>query len=370
MLDVKGHEQPPQGARTYKHPGARRALIRPAGAGLRGLDRLRRPRQRRGQPDRRRAVRLPARVGVVVANIMAVLIQYQSRPSSASSPARACPEMLGERHRQPLGPPRLLAAGRARGRRPPTSPRSSAARSRSTCCSACPSLWGGLIVGAVSMRPARGAGPGEAAALRIHHHVPARHHHHRIHSSALFISPPDPRAALAGLVPGFQGPDTVLLAAQHARRRPIMPHAIYVHSALSRDRHRPERTRACPAVRRRPPGPGHPLRRRGRAGHRRSRERRHAAPGRLPRSAAKQGTDTIEGAHAAISANLGPVVGVRFAVRTPRVRAGVHLGGLLCRRHHHAGTAQDPDPGHGPPGGHPDSGSGAAGAWVSTLLGR
>ena len=57
--------------------------------------------------------------------------------------------------------------------------------------------------------------------------------------AGLFISPPDPAGVLAGLIPGFQGPDTVLLAASMLGAT-VMPHAIYVHSALSRDRHRPD----------------------------------------------------------------------------------------------------------------------------------
>ena len=57
--------------------------------------------------------------------------------------------------------------------------------------------------------------------------------------AGLFISPPDPGGVVAGLLPGFQGPDTVLLAASMLGAT-VMPHAIYVHSALSRDRHRPD----------------------------------------------------------------------------------------------------------------------------------
>ena len=56
--------------------------------------------------------------------------------------------------------------------------------------------------------------------------------------AGLFISPSDPAGVAAGLIPGFQGPDTVLLAAGMLGAT-VMPHAIYVHSALSRDRHRP-----------------------------------------------------------------------------------------------------------------------------------
>jgi manganese transport protein len=130
--------------------------------------------------------------------------------------------------------------------------------------------------------------------------------------AGLFISPPDPGGVLAGLVPGFQGPDTVLLAASMLGAT-VMPHAIYVHSALSRDRHRPDPHLHVPVP---------ALARLVRA----TRWDVVAALaiagivniGMLLLAAStlggEDGTDTIEGAHAAITANLGPVVGVTFAV--------------------------------------------------------
>jgi len=130
--------------------------------------------------------------------------------------------------------------------------------------------------------------------------------------AGLFISPPDPGSVLAGLVPGFQGPDTVLLAASMLGAT-VMPHAIYVHSALSRDRHRPDPHLHVPVP---------ALARLVRA----TRWDVVAALaiagivniGMLLLAAStlggEDGTDTIEGAHAAITANLGPVVGVIFAV--------------------------------------------------------
>ncbi|WP_346959662.1 Nramp family divalent metal transporter [uncultured Arthrobacter sp.] len=130
--------------------------------------------------------------------------------------------------------------------------------------------------------------------------------------AGLFISPPDPGGVVAGLVPGFQGPDTVLLAASMLGAT-VMPHAIYVHSALSRDRHRPNPHLLVPP---------HAMARLVKA----TRWDVVAALavagivniGMLLLAAStlggEEGTDTIEGAHAAITANLGPVVGVVFAV--------------------------------------------------------
>jgi manganese transport protein len=46
---------------------------------------------------------------------------------------------------------------------------------------------------------------------------------------------PEPSAVLSGLMPRFEGPDTVLLATAILGAT-VMPHAIYLHSALIRDR--------------------------------------------------------------------------------------------------------------------------------------
>jgi len=54
--------------------------------------------------------------------------------------------------------------------------------------------------------------------------------------AGLLISPPDPGAAAAGLVPRLQGADSALLAVGMLGAT-VMPHAIYLHSALVRDRH-------------------------------------------------------------------------------------------------------------------------------------
>lgn len=124
----------------------------------------------------------------------------------------------------------------------------------------------------------------------------------------LLVSPPDARGALSGLVPRFDGPDSVLLAASMLGAT-VMPHAIYVHSALARDRHG-----------RAPDGPS--LRRLLRA----TRWDVGAALvvaglvniGLLLLAASGlrgvPGTDTIEGAHAAIVDTLGMGFGIAFAV--------------------------------------------------------
>jgi len=126
--------------------------------------------------------------------------------------------------------------------------------------------------------------------------------------TGLFFSPLDLGGVAAGLVPRFEGTESVLLAASMLGAT-VMPHAIYLHSSLVRDRHGTAHT------------PG------------RLRQLLHAsridvvlalfvaggvniamlllAASSLP---GIDGTDTIEGAAGAISTHIGPVVGVIFAV--------------------------------------------------------
>lgn len=52
--------------------------------------------------------------------------------------------------------------------------------------------------------------------------------------AGLFVTPPDPAATLAGLLPQFSGVDSLLLATGMLGAT-VMPHAIYLHSALARD---------------------------------------------------------------------------------------------------------------------------------------
>ncbi|MDR2381444.1 MAG: Nramp family divalent metal transporter, partial [Bifidobacteriaceae bacterium] len=126
--------------------------------------------------------------------------------------------------------------------------------------------------------------------------------------SGLAISPVSPAELLAGLEPRFRGTDSVLLAASMLGAT-VMPHAVYLHSSLTRDRHGAV---SDPA------------------------QRRHLIRATrwdvfcalivagsvniamLVLAAANlrgvDGTDTIEGAHAAIADAMGPGIGVVFAI--------------------------------------------------------
>jgi manganese transport protein len=127
--------------------------------------------------------------------------------------------------------------------------------------------------------------------------------------AGLFVSPVDWRAAAGGLVPRFDGAPTVLLAASMLGAT-VMPHAIYLHSALARDRHGKAATTPRGITRLLRATKIDVLAALALAGA--------VNIAMLLLAAASlggaSGTDTIAGAHAAISAALGPVIGVVFAV--------------------------------------------------------
>src|ERR1700681_759541 len=54
--------------------------------------------------------------------------------------------------------------------------------------------------------------------------------------TSLVVQPPPPGDVAAGLVPRFHGAESVLLAAAMLGAK-VMPHAVYLHSGLARDRH-------------------------------------------------------------------------------------------------------------------------------------
>ena len=117
-----------------------------------------------------------------------------------------------------------------------------------------------------------------------------------------------PGDLVAGLVPRFEGSESVLLAASMLGAT-VMPHAVYLHSALARDRHGdvpagPERRRVLVATRW---DVGLALIVAGGVNI----CMLVLAAATLPGVA---GTDSIPGAQRAIAENVGPVVGVLFAV--------------------------------------------------------
>jgi manganese transport protein len=55
-------------------------------------------------------------------------------------------------------------------------------------------------------------------------------------TASFFVATPPPGAVIGGLVPRFRGTESVLLAAAILGAT-VMPHAVYLHSGLARDRH-------------------------------------------------------------------------------------------------------------------------------------
>jgi manganese transport protein len=55
-------------------------------------------------------------------------------------------------------------------------------------------------------------------------------------TASFFVATPPPEAVIGGLVPRFHGKESVLLAAAILGAT-VMPHAVYLHSGLARDRH-------------------------------------------------------------------------------------------------------------------------------------
>ncbi|MGN8244115.1 Nramp family divalent metal transporter [Cellulomonas soli] len=138
--------------------------------------------------------------------------------------------------------------------------------------------------------------------------------------TGLLFSPPDARGVLSGLVPRFDGPDSVLLAASMLGAT-VMPHAIYVHSALVRDRFGRAPEHALEAH--------HATDRPGLAHRTLLGATRWDVAGALLLAGLVNigllllaasglrgvpGTDSIEGAHAAIQSALGPGVAIVFAI--------------------------------------------------------
>ncbi|MBF6171506.1 Nramp family divalent metal transporter [Nocardia blacklockiae] len=98
-----------------------------------------------------------------------------------------------------------------------------------------PLLLGGVITGVVSMglltvQNRRGQRPFERVVIGLLAIIAIGF------MASVVISPPSVPAAAGGLLPRFDGAESVLLAAAMIGAT-VMPHAIYLHSGLSRDRH-------------------------------------------------------------------------------------------------------------------------------------
>ncbi|WP_299039696.1 Nramp family divalent metal transporter [uncultured Pseudokineococcus sp.] len=240
---------------------------------------------------------------LVLANAMAVLVQFLSAKLGVVT-GRTLPELLGQR----LG-------RRARYAYWAQAELVAAATDLAEVIGGAvalqllfgtPLLVGALITGAASLlllalHSRRGIRRFEAAVIFLLVVIAAGF------LSGLVVAPPDPAAAAAGLVPRFAGAETVLLAASMLGAT-VMPHAIYLHSALARDHHGvvdPSRRHAVLAATRLDVVTALVL-----AGV------VNIAMLLLAASSLRgaAGTDTLAGAHAAVVSELGLGVGLLFAV--------------------------------------------------------
>jgi manganese transport protein len=155
--------------------------------------------------------------------------------------------------------------------------------------------------------------------------------------TSLFVETPPPGAVAEGLIPRFHGVESLLLATAMLGAT-VMPHAVYLHSGLARDRH------------------GHPE-----AGERRRlllRMTRFDVGLAMVVAGAvnlamllvaatnlqgRNDTDSIEGAHAAVQDALGPTVALLFAIGLlasglASTSVGAYAGAMimqgLLRRHY------------------------------------
>ncbi len=241
---------------------------------------------------------------LVAANVMAVLVQYQSAKLGLVT-GESLPGVLGQRLRRG---PRLAFWAQAEVVAAATDVAEVVGGAIALhLLFGVPLPLGGVIVGAASLlllatQDRFGQRRFEAVVVALLVVITVGF------LAGLAVSPPDAGGVLDGLVPRFAGADSVLLAAGMLGAT-VMPHAIYVHSALVRDRHG-----------RAPEGEGRRLLLRA--------TRWDVVVALVVAGAVNigllllaasglqgvDGTDTIEGAHAAIVTGLGPGVGIAFAV--------------------------------------------------------
>ncbi len=241
---------------------------------------------------------------LVVANAMAVLIQYLSAKLGLVV-GRSLPELIGER---------LPRSGRL------------AYWAQAELVAAAtdlaeviggalalqilfdlPLLIGGLIVGVtstivLSIQSRRGQRPFEFVIITLLAVIAVGF------VAGLLFSPLPWGEVVAGLLPRFAGSETVLLAASMLGAT-VMPHAIYLHSSLARDRHgvSTDNRRIAHLLRATRYDVVIALVIAGTV---------NIAMLLLAASSLRgvDGTDTIDGAHTAIVAALGPLIGIMFGI--------------------------------------------------------
>ncbi|OJU42483.1 MAG: divalent metal cation transporter [Microbacterium sp. 69-10] len=274
---------------------------------------------------------------VLAGNVMAWLIQYLSAKLGVVT-GRSLPEVLGTRIRNPWARRAYWLQAELVAMATDIAEVLGGAVALNLLFGI-PLLLGGVITGTVSI-----------VLLAVHSRRGARHFEFVIIGlmalivvgfvAGLVVAPPDPAGVVGGMLPRFADSGSVLLAASILGAT-IMPHAIYAHSALARDRFGAagdastgSGTRAVSsatqAVSPVTQDAGSAMR--ARAGHSirtlLTATRWDVTIAMLIAGSANlaillvaaanlagvEGTDSLEGAHAAITANLGPLIGTLFAV--------------------------------------------------------
>jgi manganese transport protein len=242
---------------------------------------------------------------VVAGNVMAWLIQYLSAKLGIVTGA-SLPQILGQRIRRPLSRRLYWLQAELVAMATDLAEIIGGAVALNLLFGV-PLLAGGVITGVISMivltvQTRRGPQVFERVIVSLMLIITVGF------TAGVFFAPPDAGGVISGLVPRFEGANSVLLAASILGAT-IMPHAIYAHSALTRDRF-PE-VREAAATRRLLWATKWDV------------TIAMAVAGTvnlailLVAASALQGvpgTDTLEGAYAALDATLGSVVATVFAV--------------------------------------------------------
>jgi len=241
---------------------------------------------------------------LVAANLMAVLVQYLSAKLGIVT-GHSLPELLGSRLRRG---PRLWYWVQAELIAAATDVAEVIGGALAlTMLFGLPLLLGGVIVGIVStallaFQSRRGERAFEFVIIGLLAIILLGF------LAGLVVSPVDWGSTIGGLLPRFDGSETVVLAASLLGAT-VMPHAIYLHSSLTRDRFGvcPESPTTRTLIRATRWDVSWSLLLAGTVNV----AMLLLAAASLPGVA---GTDTIEGAHAAIEGSLGPAIGIAFAV--------------------------------------------------------
>lgn len=267
---------------------------------------------------------------VVVANLMAWLVQYLSAKLGVVT-GRSLPDLLGERWQRPAARRWYWLQAELVAMATDIAEVIGGAVALQLLFGL-PLVWGGAITGIVSIGllavgVRRGARAFEVVIVGLVVIIIVGF------TAGVFVAPPNPVAATGGLIPRFAGVDSLVLATSILGAT-IMPHAIYAHSALARDRFHAE-------VRVSEPG----------------------AISRLLQAtrwdvsiamvvagtvnlclllvaaetlAGAENTDSLEGAYRAIGQSLGPVIATLFAVGLlasgfASTAVGAYAGGEIMR---------------------------------------